>query len=260
MPDCQIPTSSNPVDKVAGLVFLLELKRIPVYDAGQSEEDAWTELMDVTDDKLRALFLFWYPKPNGNGSWRPSWKQLMTETSPELPSVFDYRRNHDAHVCWTTEDGDSYDGPRMDACLVQGLADEAGKSRSGKLTVQGLSGVEHTFRIVANHAYPIPDGQYTLLGTFYKRSAELTDWCWVIGKIEAHKGKFRKVSVVEMEDDREGERIRTLNLYKSTKTFFFDRSSHVHPSPPLPSPFQFLWSLYAALPLLLRLVTKMFLL
>ncbi|KAK0477509.1 hypothetical protein EDD18DRAFT_1469290 [Armillaria luteobubalina] len=251
--------SSSPVDKVAGLVFLLQLKRLPVYDAGQSEEDAWTELMDVAHDKLRAIFLFWYPKPNGNGSWRPSWEQLITEIYPAMPSML-YNFDNVPDISWTTEDGDSYDGPRMDACLVQGLANETETPRSGKLTIQDFSGIEHTFRIFSRNACPIPDGQYTLLGTSEIRRLGQTEWCWVIGKVEAREGKFRKVSVIEMGKYPEAESIQNLNLYRSTKIFLFDRSSHVHSSLPLPSPFQFLWSLYAALPLLLRLVTNMFLL
>ncbi|KAK0482873.1 hypothetical protein EDD18DRAFT_1084594, partial [Armillaria luteobubalina] len=114
--------SSNPVDKVVGLIFLLDLKHIPIYDAGQSEDDAWAELMNITDNKICVVFLFLYPKLNGNRSWRPSWEQLMTERSPELPCMF-CNFDHVPNVSWTTEDGNSYDGPHMDAYIVQGLAD-----------------------------------------------------------------------------------------------------------------------------------------
>ncbi|KAK0221315.1 hypothetical protein IW262DRAFT_1271959 [Armillaria fumosa] len=61
--------SSKPVDKVTGLVFRLQLKRIPIYDASQSEEDAWAELINVADGQLRVMLLFSLPKPNGNGTW-----------------------------------------------------------------------------------------------------------------------------------------------------------------------------------------------
>ncbi len=39
--------STKPVDKVAALVYLFHSRHIPIYDASQSEEDAWTELMNV---------------------------------------------------------------------------------------------------------------------------------------------------------------------------------------------------------------------
>ncbi len=102
--------SSKPVDKVTGLVYLLQLKHIPIYDVDQCEEDAWTELMNAADGQLRATFLFLYPKPNGDGSWRPSWQQLMTESFHDLTyicrSLYD-----DPNVHWTEKDGDWYGGP-----------------------------------------------------------------------------------------------------------------------------------------------------
>ncbi|KAK0471877.1 hypothetical protein IW261DRAFT_1424819 [Armillaria novae-zelandiae] len=138
--------SSKPVDKVAGLVFLLQLKRIPLYHNGQSAEGAWAELMNVADDQLRAMFLFLCPTPNGNGSWRPSWKQVMMETIPSWPYMILVD-----------------DVPNV-SDVPDGLADGSPSLRRGTLNLKSFSGVKHTFLIFAQHACPIPDGQYTLLG------------------------------------------------------------------------------------------------
>ncbi len=218
--------SSNPVDKVTGLVYLFQLKHIPIYDADQCEEDAWTELLNAADGQLRASFLFFYPKPNGDGSWRPSWQQLMTETFLTWSYI---SRSIDLNVHWTEKDGDWCGGPRMDACHVRGLADESQKSprladesllwpyrQYGKLNVKDSSGGEHTIDIYAEHEYPIPDGLYTLLGVIGD-SLQVKRSFWVVGKVDGPEGRFRKVSVVTMEESCTG-RLKNLNVYRYTKT------------------------------------------
>ncbi|KAK0477499.1 hypothetical protein EDD18DRAFT_1087662 [Armillaria luteobubalina] len=211
--------SSKPVDKVAGLVFLLQLKHIPIYDAVQSEEDAWAELLNVADERLRTMFLFWYPKPKGNGSWRPSWKQLMTETFPYLPYMFQKFDNLPG-VYWTNTEGDSFYGPRMEGCHVRGLADESRNRRLGTIHVEDISGVKRVFWIFANHACPIPDGEYTVLCVFGQRIMRRTELFFVVGKVEGTERKFRKVSVVST-IDRKTRSIRKLHLSSPTKTFLF---------------------------------------
>ncbi|KAK0230063.1 hypothetical protein IW262DRAFT_376372 [Armillaria fumosa] len=58
--------STKPLDKVAGLVYLLRPAVVPVYDAKQSPADAWEVLMDVMGPELQAQLLFLYPEP-GDG-------------------------------------------------------------------------------------------------------------------------------------------------------------------------------------------------
>ncbi|KAK0230071.1 hypothetical protein IW262DRAFT_1261438, partial [Armillaria fumosa] len=66
--------STKPLDKVAGLVYLLWMKSIPIYDAEQSEEDAWKVLVDAMRPGTRAELLFYYPEPGSTDkSWWPSW-------------------------------------------------------------------------------------------------------------------------------------------------------------------------------------------
>ncbi len=64
--EMQKRVSTKPLDKVAGLVHLLRCESVPIYDAGQSVEDAWEVLMDFMWIACRAELLFFYPEP-GNG-------------------------------------------------------------------------------------------------------------------------------------------------------------------------------------------------
>ncbi len=205
--------SSKPVDKVTGLVYLLQLKHIPIYNADQCEEGAWTELLNVSDGQLRATFFFLYPKPNGMKSWRPSWQQLMTETFPNFPDTS--RHSVDvSHVHWTKENGDWYDGPRMEACHVRGFADETWHRQRGTLVVKNSSGKKYIFRIVADVGCTMPDGLYTLLGVVRNKFAS----SWVVGKVEEPEGEFRKVSEVRMKVGQT-KRLQSLSIYEVTTTF-----------------------------------------
>ncbi|KAK0451289.1 uncharacterized protein EV420DRAFT_710101 [Desarmillaria tabescens] len=88
--------STNPVDKVAGMAYLLNSNSIPAYYGKQSEE-VWAALVNMTAQHTQGDLLFLYPKPgNGNKIWRPSWRQVMIE---ELPSQ---RRNLQIG-CWNLD-------------------------------------------------------------------------------------------------------------------------------------------------------------
>ncbi|PBK62303.1 hypothetical protein ARMSODRAFT_920446, partial [Armillaria solidipes] len=70
--------STKPLDKVAGLVYLLQTEHIPIYDAEQSEADAWDVLTHVMHRLFREELFFFYPQPgDGRKCWQPSWEQLM---------------------------------------------------------------------------------------------------------------------------------------------------------------------------------------
>ncbi len=72
--------STKSVDKVVGLAYLLRLDFMPAYEK-QSEENAWTVLVAAAGGWSQAELLFLYPKPgDGNKFWRPSWKQVMSES------------------------------------------------------------------------------------------------------------------------------------------------------------------------------------
>ncbi len=68
--------STKPLDKVAGLGYLLDLEYIPIYNSAHSEEDAWAVLVDAMESTSRAHLLFLYPEPgNRTQCWRPSWSR-----------------------------------------------------------------------------------------------------------------------------------------------------------------------------------------
>ncbi len=59
--------------------------------------------------------------------------------------------------------------------LAEGLTEE--KSRQGELIFKDAAGSPHTLKIVAAHAYPIPDGSYALIGCDLYDSSDV----WVMG-------------------------------------------------------------------------------
>ncbi|KAK0457566.1 uncharacterized protein EV420DRAFT_1271405 [Desarmillaria tabescens] len=213
--------STNLGDKVAGLVYLFYSQYIPIYDADQSEEDAWTKLVNITQIWILGMctLFFCYPGPgNGNNIWHPSWKQLMAENLSGLMLSLPLNR-YDRRSVWVDRmkgDGDYYFGPRIDSCRVRGLSDESTLEtpRHGKLNIIDRSGEKHTFEIVANHAFSMPDDLYTLIGFFYPPYFSVA----VIGKIEGPDIKFRKVSVINI-GDREAATIRSLDVIEVTETY-----------------------------------------
>ncbi len=69
----QKQVSTKPLDKVAGLGYLLDLEYTPIYNSAHSEEDAWAVLVDAMESTSRAHLLFLYPEPgNRTQCWQPS--------------------------------------------------------------------------------------------------------------------------------------------------------------------------------------------
>ncbi|KAK0431026.1 hypothetical protein EV421DRAFT_1855583, partial [Armillaria borealis] len=199
--------SVNPVDKVAGLAYLLYSDYIPIYDGEQSEEDAWTALVNVMQHWSQMHFLFFYPKPgNGHKRWRPSWTQIMTERLPSNGGV--RRSDRSTGGLRDTSYIDLYYGPCIDSCYVRGLADisSSGQCREGELVVKDNTGEIHRLKVVAGHAFPISDGCYTLLG-----SCRRQDPFWVAGR----KGPdgFHKLSVFSLADISERGKLRVAEHY-----------------------------------------------
>ncbi|PBK59021.1 hypothetical protein ARMSODRAFT_1027774 [Armillaria solidipes] len=191
-------TATNPLDKVAGLVYLLNMESIPIYDMKQSEEEAWAVLVDDMRPRSRADLLFYFPEPgSGNKCWRPSWEQVMTQKfhfryeSMKLEGV---RRMEENDVDW-------FDGLRIDSVQVCGLADASstGDLRRGQLFVKIGTKAPHAFEIIADHGYSIPDGSYTLLGS---HRGTLMRLIFAVGRLR-QDGKFEKLSVFTMTDPRE---------------------------------------------------------
>ncbi|PBK90798.1 hypothetical protein ARMGADRAFT_293279 [Armillaria gallica] len=207
----QIRKSTKPLDKVAGLAYLLcgdswmDSKYIPVYDETQSQEDAWDMLVDAMNVCFQLELLFIYPEPgNGPQRWRPSWRQVMERRilCPERGQMY----RPQSHIR-KLETGDFlYEGPCIKLGFISGLAHgsyEEGKPRQGKLVIQLEDGprAPHIIKVFAHHAFPIPDGWYTLIGTKYSWvRKELPTFTyllqyWVVGW-QRWDQRFEKLSVI----------------------------------------------------------------
>ncbi|SJL10654.1 uncharacterized protein ARMOST_14045 [Armillaria ostoyae] len=204
----QIRKSTKPLDKVAGLAYLLcgytsESRSIPVYDETQSQEDAWDVLVDTMKPSHQLELLFMYPEPgNGPQRWRPSWKQVM-ERRILYPDGYHPFSQQDS--IRKLETGDFlYEGPCIESGFVSGLAHgsyEEGRPRQGELVIQNGTGAPHAFNVFAHHAFPIPDSWYTLIGKkifrMRKKFPVDIDWsgCWVVGWRRWDQ-RFVKLSVI----------------------------------------------------------------
>ncbi|KAK0476501.1 hypothetical protein IW261DRAFT_1401993 [Armillaria novae-zelandiae] len=212
--------SQNPVDRVAGLAFLLESGTIPAYYETQSVEDAWTALVNTMQKSCRTRLLFLYPNPgNGDKAWRPTWKQVMTEdvlsisTKNLTPTGCDDLR-------WDDKTNvDTYNGHWIDSGYVRGLAvgDPEGQLRHGELIVTGNRlGKRYTIQIVATHQFPIPEGSYALLAS-HGPSWYTVEGHWVVGKIRAlgmDHWEFEKLSVFQIPDESEMARLSDKRILK----------------------------------------------
>ncbi len=214
---------TNPVDRIAGLGYLLQgVGAIPAYYGMQSMEDAWAALMDALDRWNRAALFFTYPRPgNGNKVWRPSWSQVMNNgrVLPSNPIMLEAlvgpERTDDTDSDWVEE-------VSIESGYVQGLAEGShdGEDRQGELVVTDGAGTMHTFKIIADHQYQIPDGPYALLGSEpYDESYDFYDVYvpyWVVGR-RLPERKFEKVSVFRIADSEEVKRLDGLKIATKAK-------------------------------------------
>ncbi|KAK0458359.1 uncharacterized protein EV420DRAFT_1682587 [Desarmillaria tabescens] len=212
---CQV--STNPVDKIAGMAFLLGPYTIPAYYEHQSPGDAWTALVNTIMSIKRGFLFFQYPEPGDAGTkWRPSWDQVMTKPLPRDEHYFTaiHRKGKDdeceAALC-------------IEKGFVQGLAVEGvpGADRHGRLHVEDMYGTKRVFNIIARHQYPIPEDMYTLIGS--EESMNYSSHCWkgwVVGR-RLSDDRFEKVSVFQMVDDMTEDMINNL-AEKSASIFWFN--------------------------------------
>lgn len=177
--DMQHRVATNPVDKVIGMAILLAPKTLPAYNESKSLEEAWSDLVNATDEYIRGALFFKYPEPGTAGTkWRPSWDQLMTKPLP-ADGRFTPLIHRDANQC-------------VASCIKRGFVRGLGrgglveKDRRGKLFVEDAGGTIHAFNIIATHQYPIPKGTYTLL------AGDVCHSHWVVGR-RLSEGKFEKL-------------------------------------------------------------------
>ncbi|KAK0491888.1 hypothetical protein EDD18DRAFT_1465660 [Armillaria luteobubalina] len=218
--EMQMRVSTNPVDRVAGLSYILWTAEIPAYYVSQSQEEAWMALVDVMDKAIRGELFFRYPKAgDGKQCWRPSWKQVMTGALPSsqltMPLFTYVWRDKDDDADWRF-------GPCIESGHVRGLDEESpeGKRREGELLVEDITGGKHIFKIVADYQYLIPEGSYILVGsnTSDNEGTFEEEQHWVVGE-RLPGGTFKKVSVFMMTDEDEVKRLHDLGIVTETPTF-----------------------------------------
>ncbi|KAK0479168.1 hypothetical protein IW261DRAFT_1626413 [Armillaria novae-zelandiae] len=183
--------SSKPLDKVAGLAYLLRPDCIPIYDAELSDSDAWEVLLDVMSSSCRVELFFYFPEHgNGRKYWPPSWQQIMAmkHRLPRQIPWLGYVRHGGTGQDW-------YEGYVIDSANVRGLDEglEEDKPRKGNMFFKNATGVSCTFKIFADHVCPIPDGSYAVLGADIPGP-------WVVGWLREGR-KFEKVSVFSSAED-----------------------------------------------------------
>ncbi|KAK0199534.1 hypothetical protein DFS33DRAFT_1491485 [Desarmillaria ectypa] len=199
--------STNPVDKVAGL----------------DTEDAWTALVNTVSNYYRGQLLFLYPKPGSRAeTWRPSWEQVMSQEFSKVGGD----QLEEEEVLWDEEKGtNSYNGFCIESAYVRGLdkGDPHGKSRWGEVIVKvntKKNSEEHTFKIIADHQYPITEGFYTLIGSLGEWKSEDQLKYWVAGRrVSKRDERFGAVSVFKMAKERLKYRMAGRNFSRRDQRF-----------------------------------------
>lgn len=72
--------STNPVDEVACLGYLLGCPTLPIYDADMSPEVAWSLLFECLGGELLTALLYSdVTDPRSNLTWKPTWEQIKID-------------------------------------------------------------------------------------------------------------------------------------------------------------------------------------
>ncbi|KAK0466470.1 hypothetical protein IW261DRAFT_1683933 [Armillaria novae-zelandiae] len=169
---------------------------IPIYNPHQSPADTWEVLMEALESDICLALLLYYHEPgDGRKCWRPSWEQamrskIMVPCSTVLPGRLDSTDDPDT---------DHYIGYRMEMAYLHGFREVKMEAppQQGELALKDAFPVPRTVKVMADHAFSIPDGFYTLLGNmgwyYYMH-------CLIVGRLR-DDGKFEKLSVLCLVDD-----------------------------------------------------------
>ncbi|PBK76392.1 hypothetical protein ARMSODRAFT_948181 [Armillaria solidipes] len=188
--------STNPVDKIAGLAFILDSDTIPAYHESASLEEAWIALVNTMTTQRRGPLFFLCAEPGNAGKkWRPSWDQVMMKPLPA------YNLDPCILVCWDEKREEDWCDAECIEGLVRGLAVVKGGHRRGKLIVARQDGKKYRFKITAAHKYPIPEDTYILIYCCDVQHRSSRSYGWVVGR-SLPEGIFEKVSVLEMSRNR----------------------------------------------------------
>ena len=204
---------THDIDFIGALGYLLKCPAIPIYDEGQSVEDAWDLLLQQLDSKHLTDLLVMYPEAGqaDGRKWRPSWHQL-NQLCPErtLPITYSQRDLLQYIPRDQADRGPAYSnyGYVIEKCFLVDMS-EGGevvmRVPIGRLGAKGRPA--ENFRVQPlGHRYDSFEA-YGAVGV-----ADLE--YWVLGKI-LHRGHsemtFEKVAVFRIPDPRERERLWHLN-------------------------------------------------
>ena len=69
--------ATKSTDKVAGLVYLLQLKQLPTYDERAEDNDVWERCFHMLPFPRKIELLFDFPYRSEKQHWFPTWSELM---------------------------------------------------------------------------------------------------------------------------------------------------------------------------------------
>ena len=69
--------ATQPVDKLAGLFYLLRTTKLPCYDAKKTSEDIWKQCFYLLPLEQKAQILFTFPYRASEEQWFPTWAQVL---------------------------------------------------------------------------------------------------------------------------------------------------------------------------------------
>jgi hypothetical protein len=191
----RLRASENPVDKVAGLAFLLE---VPIYLPDEDVECAWERLLNVISTEQRGILFFLYPAPgDGPRLCTPTWNQILNG-STFLP------RNDASLGPWVRvslgQDGLSYmRGPFFRDATLSGFQTPSAdrQARKGRVNIRVIRDncvQVHTFDMFTPvwHQQPIPEE------SSYFIVASRNFQHWLIGtRLEGDEDVIQRVSVLQ---------------------------------------------------------------
>lgn len=162
--------ATKELDRISGLASVSFSRRLPIYDANQSNEGAWQVLVEVISGYRRAHLLFWYPAAGKTQHlWYPSWSQVMDEDTPAADSrleglceiYYDEVRGefHGQFIVWEDCMVHGLDPP------LPGISSASSVVRTGSVILesQGAEGRQQ-HSVVAQHQIAIDETtHYTLL-------------------------------------------------------------------------------------------------
>ena len=69
--------ATQPLDKLAGLFYLLRTTKLPCYDAKKTSEDVWKQCFHLLPLQQKAQVLFDFPYRASEEQWFPTWAQAL---------------------------------------------------------------------------------------------------------------------------------------------------------------------------------------